>query len=67
MHRLIEEYIVAIIDATRKEVAKEKSERMLDYGASTRGTLALRDAARAYAFMNDRDYVIPQDIRAQGG
>src|SRR3989344_7734695 len=64
MHRLIEEYIVAIIDATRKEVAKEKSERMLDYGASTRGTLALRDAARAYAFMNDRDYVIPQDIRA---
>ncbi len=65
IHKLIEEYLVEIIVATRTEADKEdKTKRMLEYGASTRGSLALRDAARAYAFMHNRDYVIPEDVRA---
>jgi MoxR-like ATPase len=37
---------------------------MIRYGASPRGTLALDAAARARAWLNDRDYVTPLDIQA---
>ncbi len=49
-------YIVELVDATRAH-----SEVYL--GASPRGSLALYRTAQAYAAMNDRDYVIPDDVK----
>ena len=49
------EYALSIVDATRK-----LSE--LEYGLSPRASLDLLMAAKANAYINDRDYVIPQDI-----
>lgn len=50
-------YIVALIDRTR-------SHRMLARGGSPRATLALTAMAKAHAYMTDRDYVIPDDVKA---
>ncbi len=52
----VKNYIVDIVNATRE------SEHTL-LGASPRGSLALCSAAKAYALINGRDYVIPEDIR----
>ena len=52
----VKNYIVDIVNATRA------SEHTL-LGASPRGSLALCSAAKAYALINGRDYVIPEDIR----
>jgi len=49
------EYIIALADATRQRDD-------LHVGLSPRGSLALAQAARATAVLNDRDYVIPEDI-----
>ncbi|NLC68549.1 MAG: MoxR family ATPase [Clostridiaceae bacterium] len=49
-------YIVAITDATRK-----REDVLL--GASPRGSLCLFRAAQAWAFYNGRDYVLPDDIK----
>ncbi|MGQ9547458.1 MAG: AAA family ATPase [Roseiflexus sp.] len=54
---LIEEYIVAIVTATRNH-------EDVYLGASTRGSLALYRAAQAFAAMTGRDYVIPDDVKA---
>jgi len=51
----LREYIVAIAEATRQE-----SE--LSVGVSPRGSLALAQAARASAVLDDRDYGVPEDI-----
>ena len=48
--------IVAIVEATRQH-------KDIKLGASPRGSLALMQAAKSAAFMEGRDYVIPQDIR----
>lgn len=53
----VREYLVSISEATRK------SPRVLA-GVSTRGTLALMNAAKAYALIDGRDYVIPDDVDA---
>lgn len=52
----LREYIVDIVEATR-----EHEHTYL--GASPRGTLALRDTARAWAAIQGREYVIPDDIK----
>lgn len=52
----LREYIVKIIDATRQDAG-------LILGASPRGSLALYKASQAYAAMNGRDYVIPEDVK----
>jgi MoxR-like ATPase len=49
------EYIVEIIHATR-------SDSRLQLGVSTRGTLMLSRAARARAYIEQRDYVVPDDV-----
>ena len=49
-------YIVAIIDATRHH-------ELIEQGASPRGSLALMRLAKACAYLHDRDYVIPQDVK----
>ena len=50
------EYIVHLIRATRES-------EYLRLGASPRATLALYRAGLAYAFINGRDYVLPDDIK----
>ena len=50
-------YIVALIGATRKHPS-------FSIGASPRASLALMRISQAYAFMHNRDYVLPEDVKA---
>lgn len=62
----IENYIVDLVFATRQP-AKYKLDDLQDiiaYGASPRASISLALAARAYAFLRGRGYVIPEDVRA---
>jgi len=52
------EYIVNIINATRED------KKEIEVGSSPRGSLALLKLSRAYAALNGRDYVIPDDVKA---
>jgi MoxR-like ATPase len=60
---LIEEYVVNLTHATR-HVGKWISEwsDYIDFGASPRATLALVRAASAFAYLQGREYVIPDDV-----
>lgn len=62
----IERYIVDIVFATREPhtAGLEAYRSYIGFGASPRASIALSLAARAYAFMQHRGYVIPEDIRA---
>ncbi|MBR1928640.1 MAG: MoxR family ATPase [Paludibacteraceae bacterium] len=62
----IEKYIVDIVFATREpaQYGLEKLRNMISFGASPRASINLALAARAYAFIHRRGYVIPEDIRA---
>lgn len=66
MDEKIERYILDIVFATRtpKEFKLEKLASLINYGASPRATINLALAAKAYAFIKRRGYVIPEDIRA---
>ena len=60
----LEDYIVEIIMATRS--ASRYGEELagwIQHGASPRATMALDRCARAYAWLNNRDYVVPEDIQ----
>lgn len=52
----VQEYLLRIVDATR-------ANRKLRLGVSPRGTLAFLRAVQAYAAMQGRDYVIPEDVK----
>ena len=62
----IEKYIIDIVFATRypEQYGLEKLKEMISFGVSPRGSINLALAARAYAFIKRRGYVIPEDIRA---
>ena len=62
----IEKYIVDIVFATRQPEAYglEKMKPMIQFGGSPRASISLALAARAYAFIHRRGYVIPEDVRA---
>ena len=61
----VEEYLVQLILATRKSEAYGGDLALwLDFGASPRATIALDRCSRALAWMEDRDFVTPDDIRA---
>ncbi|MEH6468535.1 MAG: MoxR family ATPase [Porticoccus sp.] len=61
----VEEYIVQLILATRNPSQYDNQlENWLDYGASPRATISLDRCARANAWLNGRDYVSPDDVRA---
>ena len=66
MDEKIEKYIVDIIFATREpaEYGLEKLQPLIAYGGSPRASISLAKAARAYAFIRRRGYVIPEDVRA---
>ena len=62
----IENYITDIVFATRypTEYRLKKFEGIINYGGSPRASIYLALAAKAYAFIKRRGYVIPEDIRA---
>lgn len=62
----IEQYIIDIVFATRypDQYGLAKMKSMISYGGSPRASINLALAAKAYAFMNKRGYVIPDDIKA---
>ncbi len=66
MDEKIERYIVDIVFATRfpDQYKLERFKDMISYGASPRASISLAMAAKAYAFIKRRGYVIPEDIRA---
>ncbi len=64
MDEKIRDYIVALIHATRHpETLAPHLKLLIRCGASPRGTINLALAAKALAFLNGRNYVIPQDIK----
>lgn len=62
----IEQYIADIVFATRYPDHYQLSELkdMISYGGSPRASISLAKAARAYAFIKRRGYVVPEDVRA---
>jgi MoxR-like ATPase len=62
----IENYITDIVFASRypKEFKLDKFDYMISYGASPRASINLALAAKAFAFIKRRGYVIPEDVRA---
>jgi MoxR-like ATPase len=66
MDEKIERYIVDMVFATRnpEDYKLEKLKGMISYGASPRASISLSMAAKAYAFIKRRGYVIPEDVRA---
>ena len=66
MDEKIERYILDIVFATRKpdDYKLNKLKGLISYGGSPRASINLASAAKAYAFIKRRGYVIPEDVRA---
>lgn len=66
MDEKIEKYIVDIVFATRNpdDYNLGKLKDLISFGGSPRASIALAKAAKAYAFIKRRGYVIPEDVRA---
>lgn len=66
MDEKIQKYIVDIVFATREpaEYNLKKYEDMISYGSSPRAGISMAQAAKAFAFIKRRGYVIPEDVRA---
>lgn len=64
----IKSYVVDIVNATRfpQNYKLDSIKNWIRYGASPRATIFLIQAAKAYAFINQRAYITPQDIKAVG-
>lgn len=60
-----EVYIHSALLNYMAELAQEsRRHRQIEYGISPRGTLSLLNSARAYALVKERNYVVPEDIKA---
>lgn len=67
MDEKIEEYILNVVQATRTpEKYGLAIGDLIRYGASPRATIALSMASRAYALLQGRGFVIPQDVKSIG-
>jgi MoxR-like ATPase len=66
MDEKIEQYIVDLVNATRTPSTYGLSdfENYIEFGGSPRASISLGLAAKAYAFIKRRGYVIPEDVRA---
>lgn len=66
MDEKIERYIVDLVFATRnpEDYSLSSLKSMISFGASPRASISLCAAAKAYAFIKRRGYVIPEDVRA---
>lgn len=56
VHPQLREYIVDLVQATRRHP-------LVELGASFRGVLSLAQAAQAYAYLEGRDYAVPDDVQ----
>lgn len=61
----LEKYIIELVFATRnpKEYGLDEEAYYMQFGASPRASINLNLAAKAIAFFNQRDYVLPEDIK----
>jgi MoxR-like ATPase len=62
----LREYVVRLVEATR-DPARYQMEALaplIEFGASPRATVFLARASQAFAFINERDYVVPDDVKA---
>ena len=68
MDEKIEKYIVDLVAATRnpEEYKLADLKGLIQYGASPRASISLAVAAKAYAFLQGRGYVTPQDVKSIG-
>ncbi|HET7434693.1 MAG TPA: AAA family ATPase [Thermoanaerobaculia bacterium] len=59
-------YIIQLVSATRHPAQHKLANLVhhISYGASPRATLALAHVAKAHAFINSRDFVVPEDVKA---
>ncbi|MFM1931417.1 MAG: hypothetical protein RL226_720 [Bacteroidota bacterium] len=66
MDEKIEQYIVDIVFASRapEELGLGHLSNLISFGASPRASIGLAMAAKAYAFIHHRGFVIPEDVRA---
>ena len=66
MDEKIEKYIIDIVYATREPEYYHLDEikHFISFGGSPRASISLASAAKAYAFLKKRGYVIPEDVRA---
>lgn len=64
----LQDYIINLVAATRDPKANQLSSfaNMLQFGASPRASIFLNRAAKAYAFLQRRGYVVPHDIKSIG-
>ena len=56
VHDSMYEYIVMLVNATR-------TNDLLEVGISPRGTVAITNLAKAVAFLNNRNYIVPDDVK----
>ena len=68
MDEKIQNYIVDLVDATRhpENYHLKELKGLIQYGASPRATINLTVASKAYAFLQGRGYVTPQDVKSIG-
>jgi MoxR-like ATPase len=66
MDERIVDYIVSIVHATRfpAEAGLQDLVPLIEFGASPRATLSLAQASRAHAFLRERAFVTPDDVKA---
>ncbi len=64
----LEDYILNLVTATRNPVTQnlQKLANLIQYGASPRASIFLHRLSKAYAFMQGRGFVVPQDIKTIG-
>jgi len=64
----VERYIVDIVDATRspEKYNLERLKGLIQYGGSPRASINLAIASKAFAFLQSRGYVTPQDVKSIG-
>ena len=64
----IKEYMLSVVFATREptQAGLPELEDLIEFGASPRATIFLHKAARAHAFIRQRGYVTPEDIKSIG-
>jgi len=63
---MLEKYIIELVFATRNplELGLKEEAHYIQYGVSPRASISLYNAAKALAFFDERDYVLPEDIKA---
>jgi MoxR-like ATPase len=61
----LEKYIIELVTATRKpkEYKLDHEAQYIQFGASPRASINLNLASKAIAYMDGRDYVLPEDIK----